>query len=83
MIEAVIALSVVALAQFVLLAYAFKALEQSSERAARERRELEDRFMSVTQPLALTQVDAVRRGDDGPANIEYVDEARELELQEE
>ena len=44
----------------------------------KERTELEDRLMSITQPVALITHKAVR--DDDPGDVTYVDEAREAEL---
>ena len=46
--------------------------------ARRERSELEDRLMAVTQPVALIQHKAHQ--DDTPGDVTYVDEAREAEL---
>ena len=43
-----------------------------------ERRELEDRIMSVQTPIALMTHAGIR--DREPAEVSYVDEAREAEL---
>ena len=43
-----------------------------------ERRELEDRVMSIQAPAALMTHSGIR--DREPANVTYIDEAREAEL---
>lgn len=43
-----------------------------------ERRELEDRVMSVQSPVALLTHAGLR--DSSPAEVSYIDEAREAEL---
>lgn len=65
------ALTVVIVVLCVLVAYIVR--EARSERA-----ELEDRLMSICQPVALIQHKAHQ--DTEPSNVTYVDEAREAEL---
>lgn len=62
-------LLVVALA---LVAYSIWAMLELNGRARDERKELEDRLMSVCQPIPLTQVMSDRRDDYG--SVTYVDE---------
>lgn len=46
----------------------------------KEREDLQDRLMSIAQPVALVTHDSVRSSRNTEATVSYVDEAREAEL---
>ena len=61
-----------------LVALAYGVIVYQLRSAREERRELEDRLMALTQPVALIQHKAL--SDNVPGDVSYVDEAKEWEL---
>lgn len=65
-------LSIVALLEAIVIAYCVWAILEVNRRAVEERRELEDRLMSICASIPLTQVVSART--DVQGRITYVDE---------
>lgn len=67
----------IALTELLIIAGALYVIFLIVQAAQSERKDLEDRLMALTQPLALTHVEGVRERI--PGSVSYMDEEREVE----